>query len=352
MSAQQVIQEGLGGLSTALQGRKRVLLVADASFPFLSIKDDVLAAVHPAAVFDGFHSNPVDEEIRAGLRLFRECGCDALVAVGGGSAMDVAKCIKLSEIARDDAACGILLIAIPTTAGTGAESTGNAVYYLEGVKQTVAHPCIRPDYAFLEPSVLESLPLYQKKCTLMDALCQGIESWWSVAATPESRIYSERAIKGITTHWRRYIFDFTPEAARQVMWAANDGGRAIHIAHTTAAHAMSYKLGSLFGLPHGHAVAVCLPEIWEYMLPRANGALQATFADIAAAMGASDAAEAVAMFRGMMAELSLESPVSTEDREFLLDMLAASVNQTRLANNPVTLDTEACKYLYDRIVRK
>ena len=352
MSAQQVILEGLEGLSAALQGRKRVLLVADASFPFLSIKDDVLAAVRPAAVFRDFHSNPVDEEIRAGHLLFRETGCDALVAVGGGSAMDVAKCIKLSEIARDDAACGILLIAIPTTAGTGAESTGNAVYYLKGVKQTVAHPCIRPDYAFLEPSVLETLPIYQKKCTLMDALCQGIESWWSVAATSESRVHSERAIKGIMAHWRRYIFDNAPEAARQVMWAANDGGRAIHIAHTTAAHAMSYKLGSLFGLPHGHAVAVCLPEIWEYMLPRADSALQAVFADIALAMGAADAAEAVDMFRSMMEDLSLERPVATEDRESLLEELASSVNQTRLANNPVPLDKDACKYLYDRIVRK
>ena len=401
MNASQHILEGLDALPAAAQALQRILLVADASFPYLNIRDQVLRAVHPVALFDAFHSNPVDEEVRAGDALFREHRCDALVAVGGGSAMDVAKCIKLLEIGRDSAACAIPLIAIPTTAGTGAESTGNAVYYLDGVKQTVAHPCIRPDYAFLEPSVLGTLPPYQKKCTLMDALCQAIESWWSVAATPESRGYSESAIRLIMPSWHAYLFHYTPAAARNIMLAANYAGRAIHIAHTTAAHAMSYKLGSLFGLSHGHAVAVCLPEIWEYMLVHADAPTQAVFADIAAAMCAPDygapfpegivsetvsaslrprppatpagpsllcgrgwpqvsdtipssnfaPSAALALFRAMMAEIGLEGPVAGEDREALLDTLAGAVNQTRLRNNPVALDYDTCKMLYDKIVR-
>ncbi len=350
MSASQHILEGLEKLSVAVEGLRRILLVADASFPYLNIRDTVLQAVHPVAHFDAFHPNPLDEEVRAGVRLFRERGCDALVAVGGGSAMDVAKCIKLSEIGRDPAACAIPLIAIPTTAGTGAESTGNAVYYLEGVKQTVAHPCIRPDYAFLEPSVLETLPPYQKRSTLMDALCQGIESWWSVAATPESRRYSHSAIRLMMPSWHDYLFDYTPSAARNVMLSANYAGRAIHIAHTTAAHAMSYKLGSLFGLSHGHAVAVCLPEIWEYMLSHADAPTQAVMAEIAAAMGAPGPAAALSLFRAMMEEIGLERPVGGTEREALLETLAGAVNQTRLRNNPVALDYDTCKMLYAKIV--
>lgn len=352
MSGQTIIW-GLDTLGTVLRslGVRRTLLVADASFPFLSVGETLLREVAPAGRFSAFHANPVYEEVLEGVRLFRDGGFDSLVAVGGGSAMDVAKCIKLEEIGRDASACGIPLLAIPTTAGTGAESTGNAVYYLDGVKQTLSHPGIRPDYVFLEPSVLETLPLYQKKCTMMDALCQGIESWWSRCATEESRGYSRQAVEGVMRHWRSYIFDFQTDAAREILLAANYGGRAIHIAHTTSAHAMSYKLGSVFGLPHGHAVAVCLPEIWDYMLLHADTSVLSVFSDIAAAMDAATPAGAVGLFRGMMAEMGLENPQAGRDREALLEELASSVNQTRLRNNPVPLDGDTCRQLYDKIIR-
>lgn len=109
--------------------------------------------------------------------MFKSEGCDAILAIGGGSPMDVAKCIKLSVLA-DEGINAIIppivnknvdidvnkipFIAIPTTAGTGSESTHNAVMYYEGTKQTVTNDGILPDYAILEPSVLKTLPLYQK----------------------------------------------------------------------------------------------------------------------------------------------------------------------------------------------
>lgn len=367
MNAQKIIW-GLNGLGKELQeaGCRRILLVADSSFPYLSIKDIVLQEACPAVQFDAFHSNPSYDEICAGVELFRDGAFDALLAVGGGSAMDVAKCIKLAEMAIDGPSClipplvgkqaaikgrpMIPLFAIPTTAGTGAESTGNAVHYFNGVKQTVTHPCIRPDVAFLEPTVLETLPLYQKKCTMMDALCQGIESWWSVEATPESREYSRMAVETLISYWRRYIFDYDSVVAEKIMLAANYAGQAIHIAHTTAAHAMSYKLGSIYSLPHGHAVAVCLPEIWDYMISCASDQTQVVFADIAAAMGAENPSAAVRLFRSMMAEMGLERPEGGAQRESTLETLATCVNPTRMRNNPVALDTLTCKMLYDRII--
>ena len=368
MSTQAVIW-GIGRLGPALQELAcgRVLLVADSSFPFLPIKDVVLSSVRPGAVFDSFRSNPDYGDICRGLELFREGGFDSIVAVGGGSAIDVAKCIKLAFMAEAGEAsivpplvsqtvevreepC-VPLVAIPTTAGTGSESTANAVHYYNGVKQTVAHPCILPDIALLEPSVLDTLPVYQKKCTMMDALCQGIESWWSVASTPESRGYSRNAIELIMENWRRYIFDADPEAARNIMLAANYGGRAINIAHTTAAHAMSYKLGSMFGLPHGHAVAVCLPEIWDFMNEHASAEAKAVFADIAACMGASGPECAVSLFREIMSALGLERPDGGAGREEALETLSSCVNPTRMRNNPVQLSKEVCKSLYDKILR-
>ena len=261
---------------------KKLFLVIDASYPFLNIKDSIESLdIAEEVKFSDFTPNPLYEQVCQGLKMLKESQCDAILAIGGGSAIDVAKCIKLAALAKEGTMALIPpivsqrvsiehgklpLIAIPTTAGTGSESTHNAVIYYEGAKQTVTNDEILPDFAILESSVLYTLPLYQKKCTMMDALCQGIESWWSVNSTDESRDYSKKTAELVMAHWRQYIFDNTPEATRQIMLAANYSGRAINIAQTTAAHAMSYKITSLFKLPHGHAVAVCLPEIWKYML--------------------------------------------------------------------------------------
>ena len=95
--------------------------------------------------------------------------------------------------------------------------------YYEDSKQTVTHDSILPDYALLEPSVLKTLPLYQKKCTMMDALCQGIESWWSVNSTEESYEYSRKTIELIMKNWESYIFENDSDAAEKIMLGANYG---------------------------------------------------------------------------------------------------------------------------------
>jgi alcohol dehydrogenase class IV len=242
---------------------------------------------------------------------------------------------------------GVRLVAIPTTAGTGSESTRYAVIYYEGKKQSVTHTSIIPDVAILEPSVLKTLPLYQKKCTMLDALCQGIESWWSVNSTDVSKPISKKAVELIMANWRAYIFDNNEEAAAQIMTAANQAGQAICITQTTAAHAFSYKVTSLYGLPHGHAVAVCLHHIWEYMNVHPEKCidnsgeeyLKSTFLDIAHALGCDTVSEAISLFRSMLDEMEISQPISRE-REKELEILSSSVNPIRLKNNPVELDGE------------
>ena len=252
---------------------QKFLLVCDDAFHHLPIKAMITACNIPYVSFSEFTSNPLYEDVCEGVLKFHNEQCDAIVAVGGGSALDVAKCIKLFAKADpnrnylEQEWCGsdIPLIAVPTTAGTGSESTRYAVIYYDGKKKAVTHASIVPDIAVLDSRVLHTLPLYQKKCTMLDALCQGIESWWSVNSTAESRVYSEQAVRLIMDNYRRYIFHNDEQAAKQVMLAANYAGRAIHITQTTAPHAMSYQLTSLYHLPHGHAVAVCLPHVWRYM---------------------------------------------------------------------------------------
>lgn len=339
-------------------GCRKFLLVCGSSFQRLPVTDYFASLDIPYVTFTEFTPNPQYDEVCRGVEAYRANGCDAVVAVGGGSAMDVAKCIKLYAKMADDVCyleqpyvdTGIPLIALPTTAGTGSESTRFAVIYHRGEKQSVHHDSILPDYAVLEPAVLYTLPVYQKKCTMMDALGQAIESYWSVAATAESRELAARAICGIMRHWRDYIFGEDSTATLEILRASNLAGQAIHITTTTAPHAMSYKLTTIYGLPHGHSVALCLPRVWEYMLTCADEALLAVLQEIAVCMGVQTSEEAVALLYAMMQEMELDGPV-TEQREPELDRLAGGVNVERLGNHPVPLSTDVLRALYERIVK-
>ena len=371
----QKIINGLAQLPEILKemGCNKLFLVIDSSYPFLNIKDAIEALpVAEKVKFSDFTPNPLYEQVCNGIELLKTSHCDTILAVGGGSAIDVAKCIKLAVLAEEGNAAiipplvsqrlpidgsKIPFIAIPTTAGTGSESTHNAVMYYEGAKQTVTNDGVLPDYAVLEPTVLKTLPLYQKKCTMMDALCQGIESWWSINSTDESKVYSKNTVELIMAHWRKYIFENDDEAAAQIMLAANYGGRAINITQTTAPHAMSYKITSLYKLPHGHAVAVCLPEVWTYMLEhpeeridkRGSEYLVSVFDEIAHSMGVGTPVGAIALFREMMKAMELGNPVS-ENREADLEVLASSVNPVRLKNNPIALQPVVTRDLYNKIL--
>lgn len=342
------------------------------SYKSLNFKDIIEGLDIERVYFTDFTPNPKFEQICKGIDLFKSEGCDAILAIGGGSPMDVAKCIKLAVLA-DEGINAIIppmvnknvvidgnkipFIAIPTTAGTGSESTHNAVMYYEGIKQTVTNDGILPDYAILEPSVLKTLPLYQKKCTMMDALCQGIESWWSVNSTDESKEYSKKAVELIIQNWEKYIFGNDDEAAANIMLGANYSGRAINIAQTTAAHAMSYKITSLYGLPHGHAVAVCLPEIWEYMVdnmdkcrdPRGKEYLDDIFRQISLSMGCKDVMDAIGKFRNILLKcrINMDGKELNEER---LSLLANSVNPIRLKNNPVQIMEDDINYIYINIL--
>lgn len=352
---EQNIVKGLEHIRTVIEGRK-FLLVCDAAYEFMDIKN--FFADLPHVKFSKFTSNPLYEQVCEGIEMFRREHCELIIAVGGGSAIDVAKCIKLyckmestiNYLQQKPFDTGIMLIAVPTTAGTGSESTRHAVIYYEGVKQSISHVSIIPNYVVLEPSVLKTLPVYQKKCTMMDALSQAIESWWSLNSNEESIGYSRKAIHLIKDNWEEYIYENTDESARQIMEAANLAGRAINITATTAAHAMSYKITSMYRLPHGHAVAVCLPEVWRYMLEHSDnsidgrgiGYFQTTMSQIAEIMD-------LTYFQSMLEKMELVYPVAA-DKNAELKILVQSVNPVRLKNNPVELSSSVLYDMYRRII--
>ena len=340
----------------------KVLVVCDNAFPYLQTHEEYLDMDISYVLFDRFTPNPLYEDVVEGVNVFHEQKGDAILAMGGGSAIDVAKCIKLfssmdkeklyleQEYAEND----VILIAIPTTSGTGSESTRYAVVYYEGKKQSVTHESIIPKYAILDYRNLNTLPIYQKKCTMMDAFCQSIESWWSVNATKESREYARKALTDIVKYMDAYLAN-TKEGNTNMLVAANYAGRAICISQTTAAHAMSYKLTSLYKIPHGRAAFMCLPYIWQYMWDNIQNEteekqnnLTEIFTEIAKTLGCKTVPEAIRYVLALNEKLFIEDAVELKMED--IDVLTASVNPVRLSNNPVTLSKKTLRELYRKII--
>lgn len=344
---------------------KKILLVCGKSIKYFTINQYFIDLENRLGIkvvrFGDFKPNPLYESVVDGVEVFNKENCDAIIAVGGGSAMDVAKCIKLysnmdhsenylkQKIVPND----VEFIALPTTAGTGSEATRFAVIYFNGEKQSVAnHSCI-PSAVIIDPNVLETLPVYQKKATMMDALCHATESFWSVNATEESQMFSTQAIQKILQNYEGYIANMKT-GNEEMLKASNLAGKAINITQTTAGHAMCYKLTSLYGISHGHAVALCISVLFPYMAknpdkcidPRGEEYLKATFGKLAKVYGCDNAMVAAGKFNMILKELNLEVPV-VKETDF--EILKKSVNPERLKNNPVGLDVETIDDLYHQI---
>lgn len=348
----QVFLKGMENLPKILRekGVDKFLLVCDTSFPFLSIRGQIESLDIPFIKFDSFQPNPLHDDADKGRKVLEDNNLKLIVAVGGGSSMDVAKCIKL------DSGKDVTIIAIPTTAGTGSESTKHIVVYRDGKKESLGNPSVIPDIVIFEPKVLKTLPVFQKKCTMLDALCQGIESYWSVNANDESRAISGKAIRMIVDNMDSYVLKNDDMAAERIMAAANLAGQAINITQTTAAHAMSYKITSMYGIPHGGAVAICLPVVWKKMIDCLNrdkifdSNLSCLFSDIADYLGFDSTLAAINWFDDMLRKYEMPYP-KARDYEAELQTLTDAVNPVRLKNNPIQFTSEELKEMYRSILK-
>ena len=243
---------------------------------------------------------------------------DAIIAVGGGTAIDTAKLLNLAFSLKTDVRSTLSLpkstpipasrllpsCAIPTTAGTGAEATRFAVCYDGETKYSVDFAALKPSDVALIPEFAATQSAYQRASTEFDAYAQAVESLWANGATEESRAYANRALSLIKTgDWCRASY-----------WA----GRAIDISRTTAAHAFSYYLTSHYGVPHGAAVYMIFPYIC-----RANGYPEYL-----------RHSARLKTLREFAAEKQL-------DWDELVDALLANVNPARLGNNPKPISKES-----------
>jgi alcohol dehydrogenase class IV len=320
---------------------------------------DEMLAGYPVTTFNGFTPNPKFQDAITGADLYRSENCDAIVAVGGGSAMDIAKSINVFQAHSGDEwalATGTQLvsnslsplIAIPTTAGTGSEATHFAVIYVDGKKYSLAAPELLPDVAIVDAALTDTLPPYISACTGLDALSQSIESYWAVAATEESRSYAERAIVLLINNQLNAVLGIDQGARDAVIVAANLAGKAINISKTTAPHALSYTITSAFGIPHGHAVAMTLGQFFvlhENIDERSlNGkqsmaGFHASMENLLRLLGANSGEDAKRRWYELMRQCGLTTGLvdngigSDADIETIVD----GVNCERLGNHPVKL---------------
>ena len=350
-------------------GCKKILMVCDGSIWHMDGFNKHLEEVEKMGVqmigFRDFQPNPLYESVVKGVELFKEEQCDSIMAVGGGSAMDVAKCIKLYSGCAGNGVNGswlnaeivpnsIPFIAMPTTAGTGSEATRYAVIYYNDAKQSVTSESFIPGTVLMDPNALKTLPLYQKKATMMDALCHAIESFWSVNSTEKSKEYSRAAIKGVLENMSGYL-ENTEEGNAEMLKAAHTAGQAINITQTTAGHAMCYKITSLFRSAHGHAAILCDRVLFPWMVentdkcidPRGEDYLRTTLNEIGQAMGCEDAKAGAEKLKSIFDNLGLEVPNATAEQ---LEILKNSVNPVRLKNHPIALDVDTIDALYHNIL--
>lgn len=349
-----------------MEGKEKVLLVCDTSLPFLGIKKYFDDREERFVKFSDFQPNPLYESVVKGVEVYRNEGCDSIIAVGGGSAMDVAKCIKLYSNLPGDGANGAWLkantvpndipfLAIPTTAGTGSEATRYAVIYYEDAKQSVASESFIPETVLMDPDVLKTLPMYQKKSTMCDALCHAIESLWSVNSTDESKEYSKAAIQGVIDNMDGYLNN-TEDGRAGMLRAANIAGKAINITQTTAGHAMCYKITSLFKCAHGHAAILCDRILFPWMLKNTDKCidlrgeiyLKSVFCEIAYALGVETPEQGAEKLQSIFETLEFEIPTATSEQ---YEELKTSVNPVRLKNHPIQLTEETIDALYHEILR-
>lgn len=283
-------------------------------------------------IFCDFSSNPKIEDVERGVALFRALSAEAVVGVGGGSVLDMAKLVNyfgsrkigLDEHLQAPASPAVPLrplLAVPTTAGSGSEATHFAVVYRGQTKYSVADETIRPSHVLLVPEFTASMDAYQTACTGMDALAQGLESIWARGATDESRRSAREALRLALDHLAAAVNRPTPEDRAAMLEAAHLAGRAIDVSKTTGAHAFSYALTSEYGLPHGHAVGLLLPFFVDYH-QRAGIRV--------------DPVDAPSL-RRLSGAIGLDAKLPATATE-IHAVLTRLVNLERLSNNPVPVD--------------
>ncbi|HOB64286.1 MAG: iron-containing alcohol dehydrogenase [Clostridiales bacterium] len=280
------------------KGIKKVLIVTDKGISSLGLVEPLKEGLEKEGIAYAFYDktvpNPTIDNIEEAAALYRENGCEAIIAFGGGSPMDCAKGVG-ARIARPDKPIpkmkGVLkvlrklppLFAIPTTAGTGSEATLAAVITNSETheKYPINDVVLIPRYAVLDPVLTKGLPKHITSTTGMDALTHAVEAYIGRSNTRETEDMAKKAVKLIFDNLKEaYDNGSNLEARRNMQFAAYYAGVAFTRAYVGYVHAVAHTLGGMYNVPHGLANAVILPVVLEAFGESAHKRL-AELADVA-----------------------------------------------------------------------
>lgn len=314
-------ENGAAGLASFVKskGIEKVLVVTDGNLMKLGLCAPMLEAMEKegvkAAVYDKVVANPTIDNVEAALALYNESGAQGIIAFGGGSPMDCAKGVG-ARVARPKKSIpkmkGILKVgkkmppffAIPTTSGTGSETTLAAVITdttnpEHHLKYAIQDFPLIPHYAVLDPSLTAGLPQKVTSTTGMDALCHAIEAYIGNSNTKETKQKAEEAVKLIFTYLKRAYDDGKDmEARKNMQTAAFDAGVAFTRAYVGNVHAMGHAMGAKYNTPHGLAMAVILPHMLDFYGEKIYKKL-AKLADVVGITGADEAEKAKAFIKAV-----------------------------------------------------
>ncbi|ASN06106.1 iron-containing alcohol dehydrogenase family protein [Virgibacillus necropolis] len=250
-------------------------------------------------LFSDYAGEPTVDHVQAALHSLASSHADCVVAIGGGSAIDISKAVSLfglnpemkwSNIVSQSRLKRLPLIAIPTTAGTGSEATGIMVItdIKAGVKMNPGHPHLIPDTAILDPELTVSLPQHFTAFTGLDALTHAIEAYVSNRSSAMTDLYALKAIRMIGEALPKVYEDGSNVKERENMILASCyAGIAFFNSSTNLAHAAGRALGTRFHIPHGLSVALLLPYVMQFGIKDAEDRYQ----EIAIALGEDSSKE-------------------------------------------------------------
>lgn len=331
----------------AKDGHRKVLIVTDTMLVKLGLLDKMQAELTELgveyAVFDGVQPNPTVEQIEAGLQVLQEHGCQAILAVGGGSSIDAAKVIgaraKTSKpIVKMDGLMKIIfsgmlpLYAVPTTAGTGSEVTIAAVVSDPAARRKFAIMDLRlmPTAAALDGGLMAGLPAPITAATGMDALTHAVEAYVSHNALGRTDEKAVEATQLIMLNLEKAVANGADLEAREHMARASHlAGIAFTQAGVGYVHAIAHKFGALYHTPHGLANAIVMPYVLEFSKPKCAGRLAALAraCNIGPAGGSDE--ELADAFIARIREMNQKFDIPTQLKDLRADDIAEIARSAR-----------------------
>jgi len=307
---------------------------------------------------------PQIEELTDIIKMKQRIKPDLIVAIGGGCVLDYSKISSVYDIEKNfkkkllnsdyNSKKKVKVLAIPTTAGSGAEVTSNAVLYIDKIKYSIEGPEIRPEYYSLIPKLLLSSSFKIDSSSGFDAISQAIESIVSVRSNYRSVEFAKRALKILLKNFDTFLKNKNLFNSYKMALGANLAGKAINISKTTAPHALSYPFTAHFDIPHGHAVSLTLNKFLKFNYKyldksNCNFDLRKRFHLLFSLTKTKNIDELDVFLRKIKRIAALEQNFSklNIDINNNYDKIASGLNDQRLANNPIKILKKDIKHILE-----